>query len=721
MIRRALVLMAVVWALTLGVWGFMLQSESGSADRQAADEASAAASAAASALAAERTAFGWVASISTIAGDGRTGLQDGASGEARFADPYGLAFGGTGTLYVSDGGENNRIRRLSTEGQVDTLAGGAAEGLRDGRGAAAAFHTPSGLAIDAAGNLYVADTGNHAIRKVTPDGSVTTLAGNGTPGFRDGPAAQALFNGPLAVAVDGQGQVWVADSYNDRIRVIGSDGQVRTVAGGDRPGWADGPAGVSRLDTPSGLAIDDAGTLWIADTRNDAIRRIGSDGQLVTAWRSTPDAPADKASPLRRPLALAVTADGHFYVAVQRRGSLLQIAPDGRIQELLAGGAVRFARPTALVLDGKGHPMVADAAGRRIHHVQAAPLGTEATVLEGEIGPAPDDDLPATQHRWPLAPQDAWHEVVGTLGEVRGDGRGEHRDHLHDGLDVRGDVGQPVLAMADAKVDSPLAGWSFGDLGEGLALGPLRYIHVRVGRNARGEVADVSRFQLLRDEAGQPERVRLRRGTRFAAGDVLGSINPMAHVHLSLGAPGFARNPMQLGFAAFVDRQPPRIDAIELFDAAGQPLAQRAGGRLLVPREGAGVQIVVDAWDQVDGNGAQRRLGLHTLGYRLLRADGQPAPGFDEPRMTLDFSRLPVDDTAAVQLVYAADSGITAHGTKRTRFRYVVSNALNDGQVAVGRWLPDQLPAGDYTLRIVARDAAGNLARRGADLAVRVQ
>ena len=89
--------------------------------------------------------------------------------------------------------------------------------------------------------------------------------------------------------------------------------------------------------------------------------------------------------------------------------------------------------------------------------------------------------------------------------------------------------------------------------------------------------------------------------------------------------------------------------------------------------------------------------------------------------MTLDFSRLPVDDAAAVQLVYAADSGITAHGTKRTRFRYVVSNALNDGQVAVGRWLPDQLPAGDYTLRIVARDAAGNLARRGADLAVRVQ
>lgn len=522
------------------------------------------------------------------------------------------------------------------------------------------------------------------------------------------------------MAVDGQGQVWVADSYNDRIRVIGSDGQVRTVAGGDRPGWADGPAGVSRLDTPSGLAIDDAGTLWIADMRNDAIRRIGSDGKSVTAWRSTPDAPADKASPLRRPLALAVTADGHFYVAVQRRGSLLQIAPDGRIQELLAGGAVRFARPTAPAPGWQGPSDGGHVAGRRIHHVQAAPLGTEATVLEGEIGPAPDDDLPATQHRWPLAPQDAWHEVVGTLGEVRGDGRGEHRDHLHDGLDVRGDVGQPVLAMADAKVDSPLAGWSFGELGEGLALGPLRYIHVRVGRNARGEVADASRFQLLRDEAGQPERVRLRRGTRFGRRRAR-QHQPDGPCAPELGAPGYARNPMQLGFAAFVDRQPPRIDAIELFDAAGQPLAQRAGGRLLVPREGAGVQIVVDALYEVDGNGAQRRLGLHTLGYQLLRADGQPAPGFDEPRMTLDFSRLPVDDTAAVQLVYAADSGITAHGTKRTRFRYVVSNALNDGQVAVGRWLPDQLPAGDYTLRIVARDAAGNLARRGADLAVRVQ
>ena len=715
--RRALLALAVAACLALVLWRTGLLAE------LAAELASPPETAAAtpSAPAREPTPFGWVASISTIAGDGRTGLLDGAAGEARFADPYGLAFADSGTLYVADGGDNNRIRRLSSEGQVDTLAGGAAEGLRDGRGAAAAFHTPSGLALDAAGNLYVADTGNHAIRKVTPDGSVTTLAGNGTPGFRDGPAAQALFNGPLAVAVDGQGQGWVADSYNDRVRVIGSDGQVRTVAGGERPGWADGPLGVSRLDTPSGLAFDDAGTLWIADTRNDAIRRIGPDGQLVTVWRSAPDVPADKPALLRRPLALAATHDGHLYVALQRRGGLLQIAPDGRIQDLLAGGALRFARPTALVLDGKGHPMVSDAAGRRIHHVQAAALGSEAPVLDGEIGPAPDDDLPASQRRWPLAPQAAWHEVVGTLGEVRGDGRGEQRDHLHDGLDVRGDVGQPVLAIADAKVDSPLASGGFGQLGEGLALGPLRYIHVRVGRNARGEVADGQRFQLLGDEAGKPERVRVRRGTRFQAGDVLGSVNPMAHVHLSLGAPGYARNAMQLGFADFVDRQPPRIDAIELFDAAGQPLTQRAGGRLVVPREGAGVQIVVDAWDQVDGNGASRRLGLHTLGYQLLRADGQPAPGFEEPRLTLDFSRLPVDDTAAVQLIYAADSGITVHGTKRTRFRYIVSNTLAEGRAGVGRWMPDTLPAGDYTLRIVARDAAGNLARRGADLAVRLQ
>src|SRR5690606_36158068 len=140
------------------------------------------------------------------------------------------------------------------------------------------------------------------------------------------------------------------------------------------------------------------------------------------------------------------------------------------------------------------------------------------------------------------------------------------RDHLHSGLDIRGDVGQPVVAIADGKVGSPLAAWGFGGQGEGLGLDTLGYIHMRVGRTARGEVID-PRFLLLRDEAGEPERIRVRRGTRFAAGDVLGTVNAMAHVHLSVGGRGYERNAIALGFTGYADAQPPRIDGIHLLDA----------------------------------------------------------------------------------------------------------------------------------------------------------
>ena len=323
------------------------------------------------------------------------------------------------------------------------------------------------------------------------------------------------------------------------------------------------------------------------------------------------------------------------------------------------------------------------------------------------------------RRRWPLWPQLGWHEVVGTLGEVRGRDPGDSRDHLHDGLDMRSDIGAPVLAIADAKVSSPLGAWGYGRPGEGIALDMLSYVHLRVGRNARGEPLD-SRFQLLRDAGGQPERVRVRRGTRFRAGEVLGYVNRMAHVHLGLGAPGYERNPMELSFEGFTDRQAPRIGSVELLDAAGQRLVQRREGRLLVPREALGVGIVVDAWDQVDGNQARRRLGLHALGFQLLRADGRPVPGFEQPRMSINFMRLPADD-AAVKLAYAAGSGITVHGSAQTRFLYEITNAVNDGEVAAGRWQTSALPPGDYTLRIVALDHAGNRATRGAEVALRLQ
>lgn len=659
------------------------------------------------------TPFGWTGQLSLTAGDGVRGLQDGVGPQARFDDPWGIVVAKDGTRYIADAGDSNRIRRIAKDGVVSTLAGGR-EGFIDGVGATAAFHTPSALARDAHGNLYVADTGNHAIRKVTPEGTVTTVAGTGEAGFRDGPAAQAQFNGPIGVAVDGTGRLYVADTYNDRIRVIGRDGVVGTLAGGDMPGFVDGNGSAARFDTPTGIAVDATGVVWVADLRNDAIRRIGPQGDVATLPLQ-PDLPTQAAP--RRPLALALTRDGHLYVGELFTGRVMQVMRDGR-WHALAGHlpGQRLSRTAGLAVDAAGNVHFTDAGSHRVHRI--APLAPGAVLASAAVGPSQDDPLPVTAGRWPLAPQDGWHEVVGTLGEVRGDYSGESRHHLHGGLDIRGDVGATVLAIADGKVSSPSAAWNFDGLSEGLGLGPLDYIHMRVGRTPRGDLLDPARFQLLHDVSGDPNRIRVRRGTRFAAGDALGTVNRMAHVHLSIGPSGYERNAIALGFTGFTDTYPPRIDEVALFDTLDQPIDQRQDGRVRVPRDLQGVRIVVDAWDQVDRNLPRRRLGLYALGYQVLHDDGTPVAGFEAPLMNLDFRRLPSDD--AVQVAYAPGSGITVHGSAVTRFKYSVTNTVRDGQWAEGTWHAGALPPGDYTLRISARDYHGNEAQGRRELKLRL-
>lgn len=657
------------------------------------------------------TAFAWLAQLALLAGDGVGEVRDGTQAQARFSDPYGLVIEPSGSLLLAEGGEGNRIRRIGLDGQVTTVAGGV-EGFRDGRGAAAAFNTPSGLAIDAAGNLYVADTGNHAIRKISRLGEVTTLAGNGRPGFADGAAASAQFNGPLAVAVGPQGQVYVADSYNDRIRVISPAGQVRTLAGGERPGWADGEGRLARFDTPSSLVLDGAGNLLVADTRNSAIRQISPAGMVSTLARTDPK---DYDSLLRRPISLAISHDGFLYIGEATHGRIVQRAPDGRLAALAGsrGPLARVLRPTALALAHDGSLQVVDAPSYRVYRLHAEQAGSPAAPM----GPSRANPLPATDQRWPVAPQRSWHEVVGTLGEVRGNYRGDALDHLHNGLDIRGDVGSKVLAIADGKVSNPLSTFAFNDLGEGLAIDQLSYIHMRVGRGADGKLFDPSRFALLLDESGKPERIRVRRGTRFKAGEPLGSINSMAHVHLSLGPFGAERNPLQLGFAGLSDHIAPTIEGIMLLDRAGKPLGAARGGVVEVDGRLDEVQIAVDAYDQMDGNQARRRLGVAQLAYQIRQASG-PLPGFAEPRVAMDFQRLPADEET-VSIVYAASSGDTVHGKDGTHMRYLLSNTVRDGVAEKGSWAIGQLPAGDYQVLVIARDFAGNEARSALQLRLR--
>jgi streptogramin lyase len=171
----------------------------------------------------------WPALVRTVAGNTNGTTEDGLVTAAGFGEPFGVAVSQDGVIYVADGG-SHRIRRITLDGRIETVAGGT-RGFADGRAAAASFDTPSGIARDSKGVLYVADTGNHAIRRITPDGFVSTLAGDGTPGATD--SGTPRFNGPIGIAVDASGRVIVADTYNDRIRAISSDGSsVATIAGG---------------------------------------------------------------------------------------------------------------------------------------------------------------------------------------------------------------------------------------------------------------------------------------------------------------------------------------------------------------------------------------------------------------------------------------------------------------------------------------------------------
>jgi RHS repeat-associated protein len=209
--------------------------------------------------------------ITILAGSGKPGLADGAGAQAKFKEPRGIAVDDTRQfIYVADGG-NNVIRRITYGGAVTTFAGSG----RDDD-----FKQPAGLAIDAAGNVYVADTGNSRIRVITPQGAVTTIAGGSHEGLADGAAAQALFKQPEGIAVDGAGSVFVADTKNNVIRSI-RNGLVSTIAGTGHGGYADGAGNLAEFREPSGISVDDAGIVYVADTKNNLIRRISPNGTGV--------------------------------------------------------------------------------------------------------------------------------------------------------------------------------------------------------------------------------------------------------------------------------------------------------------------------------------------------------------------------------------------------------------------------------------------------------
>lgn len=279
--------------------------------------------------------------VTTVAGLAKqAGSVDGTGPAARFNRPMGIALAPDGTLYVADA-NNHTIRRITPTGIVTTFVGKAgAKGSLDGTGAAARFNSPVGLALDAQGALYVADAANQLIRKVTPAGVVTTLAGEaGTKGNADGLGEQARFNYPHSLAVGASGVIYVTDTDNHTIRRITAAGEVTTIAGAAaKKGSADGAGTGARFFHPSGIAVNAPGTLFVVDNGNHTIRTISPSGDVrtlagVAGKAGRTDGPG-AAARFDWPNGIAVDAQGTLYVADNVNSTVRRITPTGETTTL---------------------------------------------------------------------------------------------------------------------------------------------------------------------------------------------------------------------------------------------------------------------------------------------------------------------------------------------------------------------------------------------------
>ena len=333
--------------------------------------------------------------VTTMAGTpGTSGSADGTARAARFGQPFGIAVDSATNLYVSDT-SNQTIRRITPDQVVTTLAGTAAvAGTNNGTGSAARFTSPCGICADSAGDLYVADYGNCSIRKITPSGVVLTLAGNGNSGSADGTGSAAQFKFPIGVAVDGGGVLYVADSDNATIRKLTQDGVVTTLAGkAGSTGTAVGIGTGARFNFPTSVAVDGTGNLYVSDCVNCAIRKISA-GAVVSTLAGVPDASGSddgtgSSARFNDPCGLALDRGGNLYVADLANNTIREVTPDGVVTTLAGtagtsgtndgtGTAALFLNPAAVAVDDATNLYVADTYNHTIRKV--TPAGVVATL-----------------------------------------------------------------------------------------------------------------------------------------------------------------------------------------------------------------------------------------------------------------------------------------------------------------------------------------------------
>jgi sugar lactone lactonase YvrE len=593
-----------------------------------------------------------------------------------------------GVIYVSDG----------DKGEIDVVRNGTLTTF------AAGLDTPSGLAFNKDGDLLVADAGSNSIKVAGRDGKVSLFAGS-IAGYEDGDVSKAQFRAPIGVAVDQSGRVLVADTYNDRIRII-ENGKVSTLAGSTR-GFADGSGADAKFDTPTGIAVWNE-KLLVADTGNRRIRVVEPDGNVWTLAGSGGDDLKDGLLPdssFVQPTALAVGPQGSVFVADGNAirvisGVLPHVLSLNREGAGVADGdlrTVKFNRPSGLAFDTNGDLLVADAEDRLVRRIGADRTGHEITHDEiAALEPTAEQFRELQPARWPYDPPDAKRDIAGTLGELRGEIKaGADEIHFHNGLDIAGAYAETARFVRSEKVLRPIATANFGTLRELIRMPTMGYIHIRLGRDKDGNpLANDGRFVFERDPSGKIKRVRIPRGSSFKAGEPIGTLNAMNHVHLIAGRSGNEMNALNaLVLPGVSDTRPPTIEKVTVTDENWKSIDPKAASGKL--------RIIMRAFDQMDGNSERRRLGLYRAGYQILKSDGTPLADI---LWTINFDRLPLSE--AVPFVYA--QGSKSGATGETIFDHIVTNTVESDTYREGFIDTAQIDAGDYIIRVFAADRFGN-------------
>ena len=433
--------------------------------------------------------------ITTIAGSGAEDDDGKLATEAFLTSPRGVAVDGHGNLYIADT-ENHRVRRIDAEsGIIVTIAGSGEEGYGGDEGPAteAKLNWPTGVAVDDSGNVYIADRNNERVRRVDADGIITTFAGTGEWGYDSdedgGPATQALLNWPADVALDTNGDLYIADEYNNRIRKVDAEGIITTVAGMKRPTLEvgeeedeetdenvgdHGPATSALLNRPTGVALDKEGNLYIADRNNHRVRKVNAEGIITTIAGmadegfSGDEGPATSAQ-LDSPSGVAVDEGGYIFIADTGNNRIRQIGPDGLITTLAGGEdgddgsdtGGQLAAPRDVALDSDGNLYVTDSGNHQIHAISDTGMATRVAGIEG-LG----DGGPATEARLleptGLALVDGTIYITDTgnnrIRQVDADGiittfagSGERGDAGDDGPALEAQFNGPSLIAVDAE------------------------------------------------------------------------------------------------------------------------------------------------------------------------------------------------------------------------------------------------------------------------------